>query len=504
MNTRPFRMLHSLFYAGIAAVLVAIILSAFLLQHIRISQAKSGERLLNSIDRIATENADAMAMLNSSSMNDCSDDHLKFMRQVLFDTKTIKEVGFYQDNQLICTTNIGRLDQPQPLETPDYYGLDGGAVYTERQLTLFDSPRTGFLHVLKHYHLVLDTSILTDENLSPSVWEVVNTSSTNKLHVLGQNGVYLDTRKQTDSLIGVQFSDCAKAAPYYCVAVWTDSKILFQRHVALVVPILLISYIFGSYVYILHRNFLRERRSLPYRIKKGLKHGHFYWLYQPIVKMDTQQVIGCEALARFEDHIGEIYPDQFLPILKELNLTLPFTEKMLVTTLSCAEKMMFPTCFRFSFNFFPRNIVEAETMTFLLSLPDVVQSRFHLVLEIVEDEKLDNKEAHKNLDLACQHGWTIAVDDFGTGYSNLSQLKQFDVELLKIDRSFVNDMKADNIRASLIPHIVDIAQKMEMDIVAEGVENVSQHKQLVALGVRYGQGWLYGKPMTLSTLTTYL
>jgi sensor c-di-GMP phosphodiesterase-like protein len=504
MNTRPFRTLHSLCYAGIAALFVAVILSAFLLQHIRVTQSKLGERLLHSIDRIAIESAQAMTTLNANSMNDCSDEHLRFMRQVLFDTKTIKEVGFYRDNQLICTTNIGLLDQPQPLDTPDYYGLDGGAVYTERQLTLFESPRTGFWHVLNNYHLILDTSILSDEDLTPSQWEVVNTSSSKKSHVLGQNGVYLKTRAQTDSLISVQFSGCADIAPHYCVAIWTDGKILFQRHIELVIPVLLISYIFGSYVYIVHRNFLRERRSLPYRIKKGLKHGHFYWLYQPIVTMESQQVIGCEALARFKDHIGEIYPDQFLPILKALNLTLPFTEKMLVSTLSNAEKMAFPNSFRFSFNFFPRDIIDAETMLLLFKLPNVAQSRFHLVLEIVEDEKLDNEDAHKNLELACQHGWTIAVDDFGTGYSNLSQLKQFEAELLKIDRSFVNDMKADNIRASLIPHIVDIAKKMDMDIVAEGVENSAQHRQLVALGVRFGQGWLYGKPMTLSTLITYL
>jgi sensor c-di-GMP phosphodiesterase-like protein len=94
----------------------------------------------------------------------------------------------------------------------------------------------------------------------------------------------------------------------------------------------------------------------------------------------------------------------------------------------------------------------------------------------------------------------FAIDDFGVGYSNLSQLKVLNCDYLKIDRSFVMDMEDNSIRSSLIPHIVSIAQGLDVDLIAEGVENNEQCNELKELTIGFGQGWLFGKPQPVEAL----
>ena len=94
----------------------------------------------------------------------------------------------------------------------------------------------------------------------------------------------------------------------------------------------------------------------------------------------------------------------------------------------------------------------------------------------------------------------FAIDDFGVGYSNLSQLKTLNCDFLKIDRSFVMDMEDNSIRSSLIPHIVSIAEGLNVELIAEGVENAEQSKELKGLTIGFGQGWLFGKPQSASAL----
>jgi sensor c-di-GMP phosphodiesterase-like protein len=107
-------------------------------------------------------------------------------------------------------------------------------------------------------------------------------------------------------------------------------------------------------------------------------------------------------------------------------------------------------------------------------------------------------------------GFQISIDDFGTGYSNLNQIASMECNAIKIDRSFVADMETGSIKSSIIPHVVGMAEALKLRVVAEGVENEAQAKKLEEMQVEYGQGWLFGRPMTamnfsrhLETVSTY-
>ena len=128
------------------------------------------------------------------------------------------------------------------------------------------------------------------------------------------------------------------------------------------------------------------------------------------------------------------------------------------------------------------------------------EEEFKLVLEITEDEQIATQSAVRHIKALKRKGFLFAVDDFGVGYSNLSQLKSLNCDHLKIDRSFVMEMEDNSIRSSLIPHIVNIAEGLDLALIAEGVENQEQSKQLQGLTIGFGQGWLYGKPQTVESL----
>ena len=118
----------------------------------------------------------------------------------------------------------------------------------------------------------------------------------------------------------------------------------------------------------------------------------------------------------------------------------------------------------------------------------------------IENEKLVGSDVTSYLESLSKAGFKIAIDDFGTGYSNLQQLAKIPCDYLKIDRSFINEMEGGSIRSTLIPHIVKMAHQLNVPIVAEGVENSMQERALQEVGIKYAQGWAFGKPMTLPEL----
>ena len=133
-----------------------------------------------------------------------------------------------------------------------------------------------------------------------------------------------------------------------------------------------------------------------------------------------------------------------------------------------------------------------------------VLSRFIICLEITEDEYLDTSIAHAHFRTLVESGFNLSLDDFGTGYSNLRNLQNLSFHQLKIDRTFVQDIATEGLKASMIPNIMELVHKFNYTCVAEGIETTEQEAILKMAGVHYGQGWKYGKAMTASKFKNYI
>lgn len=247
-----------------------------------------------------------------------------------------------------------------------------------------------------------------------------------------------------------------------------------------------------------------KQRSLNSRVVNGIKNNQFYCQYQPIVNLESKKVIGCEILARFEDEYGAISPMEFIPEISKADLSFPFTMQILekaIEELNQEKTLTGP--FKVNINVFPEDFITEQLWQYIHRASERCDN-FDLVVEITEEQQLDIIRSKPYTRRAQENGIKLALDDFGTGYSNLNNLQEMRYDTLKVDRSFIKWIENQTIVTSLLPNIIDIADKYQMEVVAEGIETEAQLKILQELKVTNGQGWLFGKPMAVGELVKLL
>ncbi|PSN19130.1 GGDEF domain-containing protein [filamentous cyanobacterium CCP5] len=251
--------------------------------------------------------------------------------------------------------------------------------------------------------------------------------------------------------------------------------------------------------------------ELETSLRQALEREQFSLYYQPIVCLGTGKLLGFEALVRWQhpEH-GLIAPGEFLPIAKETGLMVPLSEWIFQTAcrqMACWLRQ-FPTAkdLSVSVNVAADQLKDADFLEFLdQTLVQAGLKAIALKLEVTENLLLENVDKVLATLLKVQkRGIEISIDDFGTGYSSLSYLKQFPINTLKIDKSFVDDLGHDREDASIVKAIIQIAQSLKMNVVAEGVETEAQRQRLQQLGCDACQGYLVSRPLASEQATDFI
>jgi diguanylate cyclase (GGDEF)-like protein len=238
-----------------------------------------------------------------------------------------------------------------------------------------------------------------------------------------------------------------------------------------------------------------SRLQTQAELRHALEQGEICPHYQPLVALDTGQIVGFEALARWNHpERGLLLAGSFVPIAEESGLIVTFDWLMLRK--SCQQTAAFlehfgshmPLVVHVNISgrtFLHPGLVEHVAETLQQSgLPPQ-----HLVLEITETVAMNQAESTiSTLRRLGALGIHVALDDFGIGYSSLRYLQQFPVQTIKIDASFVGTMEHDSGSAAIVETIISLAKTLNMEVVAEGIENDTQHARLQQLGCAFGQG----------------
>ncbi len=244
-----------------------------------------------------------------------------------------------------------------------------------------------------------------------------------------------------------------------------------------------------------------ERLMTKSKLKRAFERDELLVHYQPKYNLETGEVFGAEALVRWElPERGLILPSDFIPIAEDSNLIIEIGEWVLDKV--CED-----------FRLWQRSVSSPGRVSVNLSLKQLRQLNFvsrissimrghevsptSLELEITETTLMENPERTiKMLDELYGLGLHLAIDDFGTGYSSLSALQQFPISTLKIDQSFVRNIVSNPDDATIVDTIIQMGRNLNMDVVAEGVEEEAQLIFLQKLGCTYVQGLLFGAPMS--------
>ena len=246
---------------------------------------------------------------------------------------------------------------------------------------------------------------------------------------------------------------------------------------------------------------LKKRATSPSReLQRGLEAEEFVPYFQPVVQGDHKQWAGAEVLMRWQHPTeGLVRPDLFIPLAEHSGLIVPMTRLLMRQTaelLAPHVSSMAPR-FHLAFNitalhFHNLELIE-DCRRFLNAFPP---ASVILVLELTERELVvPTQITHALFDALHRLGVMIALDDFGTGHSSLNYLRELNVDYLKIDQSFVAMIGADALSGHILDSIIDLCAKLDLGIVAEGIETLEQSEYLSAKGVDFLQGYLFSRPL---------
>ena len=243
----------------------------------------------------------------------------------------------------------------------------------------------------------------------------------------------------------------------------------------------------------------QARMHLVNDLRIALNAKQFLVYYQPIVEMSGGQIYKAEALVRWQHPLrGMVSPMDFIPLAEETGLIVPIGEWVFRQAVQQVMQWRgkYHRSFQISVNKSPVQFRHAESLSWPEYLEQQHVSGDSITVEITEGLLLDAEaKVNRKLLKFRDAGIQISIDDFGTGYSSLSYLKEFDIDYLKIDQSFVRNLGPETSDLALCEAIIVMAHKLGFKVIAEGVETSAQHELLAAAGCDYAQGYLYSRPL---------
>jgi EAL domain-containing protein (putative c-di-GMP-specific phosphodiesterase class I) len=246
-------------------------------------------------------------------------------------------------------------------------------------------------------------------------------------------------------------------------------------------------------------------------LRRGLDRREFVLYYQPEVELSTRKIVGLEALIRWaHPERGLVPPMDFIPLAEENGMILPIGDWGLAEACGqiqkwCSEDSRHDSlrvCVNLSARQFSREGL-ADHVEALMLQSGITSGQ--LGLEMTESSLIPNMgTATAVLGSLRRLGISLLMDDFGTGYSSLNYLHSFPFDVLKIDRSFIGRMTEGEQPLQIVRTIIELARVLGMDVVAEGIETREQYRLLRQLGCRFGQGFLFARPMSADAVTQLL
>jgi predicted signal transduction protein with EAL and GGDEF domain len=237
-----------------------------------------------------------------------------------------------------------------------------------------------------------------------------------------------------------------------------------------------------------------ERRQLEVALRKALGRHEMVLHYQPVVDARSEKVVSFEALVRWNsnDH-GFVSPGKFIPLAEDTRLIVPIGQW--VMRRACEEARNWPEDVKVNVNVSPEQLLEPDFHAGVVeALAATGLKPERLEIEVTESIFLRDASVARNaLEQVMALGCSVALDDFGTGYSSLSYLKMLPVQQLKIDRSFVVGIGCNSEDEAIIHSVMALANSLEFDVVAEGVETEEQARFLTGAGCHQLQGYLHGR-----------
>lgn len=453
---------------------------------------QTAEEAVRQFELMLDNTAQAARELLPLAGKSCIDVNLALREQVTR-RPFVRSTNLVWNNTIYCSSLFG--DYHEKIDDGDYTQgqlllMKGNLVTPDTALLVYrlDEGKQGALSTLDGYHL------------------------SNVLRMIGGKTVLLLQVDPNWLSADGQFHNDAPPALPVAQSTLTSSRYAFNveagfpegetwRYMSSEYPSLFSLLIFFGVVSSFIGHVLQKRSSSPsHEMQRALEAEEFVPYFQPVVHGDSKKWSGAEVLMRWNHpKEGLVRPDLFIPFAEHSGLIVPMTRSLMQQTaaLLAPVSSSFDGPFHVGINITASHCKDLELVedcrTFLRAF---APGSIHLVLELTERELIEPTAITLQLfEQLHALGVMIAIDDFGTGHSSRGYLRQFNVDFLKIDQSFVAMIGADALSRHILDTIIELSAKLDLGIVAEGVETEEQSAYLTAHGVNFLQGYLFGRPM---------
>ncbi|MBB3221288.1 EAL domain-containing protein [Pseudoduganella umbonata] len=460
-------------------------------------------------DQIVRQVDNGIALLVRSGYPPCSDQARALMREVDLTSTHLQAIGYSRDGVMVCSS-LG--DAAIELGSNSFVTGKGTRLFLNVPVgsrtgsALMAVERQGFT-ALVHRSLPLDTWTAVS-GVSVAVMQLDRPRDGRPIvsrgHVDPAWVARLGHRRETafaDDRYVVAIVR-SPLVPSVAVAALPLSRIA-ARAESIAIRLVPAGLAAGIAVAVAIMAFARRQMSVAAALRHGLAHHAFILAYQPIVDLRTGRCIGAEALLRMRRDSGELIgPDLFIPIAEQTGLITRMTERVFeLVEQDAGHFLARHPDFHIALNISAADLRSASLLPSIDRLLQRTGARpANLIVEITERGFVDPATARRALAALRERGIAIAIDDFGTGYSSLSYLESLDVDLLKIDRSFIETIGTGAPTSQVVGHIIAMARTIGLRMIAEGIETREQAEFVRRQGVEYAQGWLFGKPVEFRTI----
>ena len=504
------------FWSGLLAILASILagygigrLSVLITTRARM--ADYADRILARNQEAAIEIYTTLVPINQLPNPPCSAEEIASLRRIVFTARFLKDIGRVVNNQLLCSSTAGILTPPIAIGSPNFTSPAGTSIYQNRPLRIFGAGSAQVI-AIGRAEAVLSPDVFSEFPQKPlHYWSGAIDRAHNILYTpdLGPIPIpasVLASPKPVRIGNELYLSRCSQTY-IVCSVVHISTKEIDENNRGLMIIYLLTGTISGLACAIVFAS--QKNRSRTSQLKRAILRGKLSVVYQPVVHLETHQIAGAEALARWTDEDGEsIRPETIIALAEAEGFVSDITRFVLTRALDeLHEILTADPAFRLSINLAPADLADPRLLLLLdekLSEHNIAPSS--IALEITERATSDRETAITSIRRLRQRGHSIFIDDFGAGYSNLAYLSKLNVNGIKISRTFIATIGTEAVTSSIVPHILSVARALDLEVIVQGIERQEQAEyftghQPPALSQQIlGQGWYFGKPIPARSL----
>jgi len=498
--------------ARIAVVLCGIIVGAtitnFIVEGIQLQTGRDelasyAHRVLNGSALLAVETEQTIADVNQADLAFCSDQELAFMRDYVYKSTHVKDIGRVNtsDGKLYCTTGIGRLPVPAPSMIPDI-SINGMDIGVHRPL-LISNRSSGLILRAHGVSVILNPDSFSGLDELPKFYSGYFYDQTNNrvFQSFGHTVPLTDAEVLAGYLVhrsGIFYIPLCSPNSGLCIVAAESQTSMLATSRSLFTGYIVIGGLLGGAAALILILFYDRQRSDELQLRRAIRRGDLTLVYQPVVNLKTHAIVGAEALVRWKNEAGEhIRPDVFVALAEEKGFVGEITKLVLRKSLLELRELLITGDFQLTINITTEDLTNPEFFVFLAHTLRMAYIQPSAIgLELTERSTADQAIVSHAIRELKRAGHTVYIDDFGTGYSSLAYLHRLEADAIKIDRVFTKTVGTEAITASIVPQILNMATEMDLMVVVEGIETSEQAEYFRKVGVgALGQGWYFSRPV---------